>query len=152
MALAKSLIDSGELGTITHSRFRFLSDYAAHPEGALSWRYERERGGAGVLGDLASHGIDLIRHLLGDVDALVADTAIFIGACASVRRYQWTCAGQRWEMGAVENEDFVSALLRLGSGGRCTLEACRVAVGEQNNYGFEIHARKVPCSGLPPDG
>lgn len=78
VALAKSLIDSGELGTITHSRFRFLSDYAAHPEGALSWRYERERGGAGVLGDLASHGIDLIRHLLGDVDALVADTAIFI--------------------------------------------------------------------------
>ncbi|QIP39436.1 oxidoreductase, NAD-binding domain protein' [Rhodococcus erythropolis] len=78
VTLAKSLIDSGELGTITHSRFRFLSDYAAHPEGALSWRYERERGGAGVLGDLASHGIDLIRHLLGDVDALVADTAIFI--------------------------------------------------------------------------
>ena len=56
-------------------------------------------------------------------------------------------------MGAVENEDFVSALLRLGSGGRCTLEACRVAVGEQNNYGFEIHGTKGGrVLGLPPDG
>ncbi len=33
VAMAHDLIASGELGTITHSRFRFLSDYAAHPDG-----------------------------------------------------------------------------------------------------------------------
>ena len=54
VAAARELIASGELGSITHARFRFFSDYAAHPEGALSWRFERERGGNGVLGDLAS--------------------------------------------------------------------------------------------------
>ena len=36
----------GEIGTITHARFRFFSDYAAHPEGALSWRYERDAAAA----------------------------------------------------------------------------------------------------------
>jgi predicted dehydrogenase len=39
----------------------------------------------------------------------------------------------------VENEDYVSVLLRLRSGARVVLEASRVAVGEQNTYGFEVH-------------
>jgi predicted dehydrogenase len=43
------------------------------------------------------------------------------------------------ELGPVENEDFVGALLRLASGARAVLEASRVAVGQQNSYGFEVH-------------
>src|SRR4051794_9163898 len=78
VAAARELIADGALGTVTHARFRFFSDYAAHPEGALTWRYERGRGGTGVLGDLASHGVDLARYLLGDIAAVVADSAIFL--------------------------------------------------------------------------
>jgi predicted dehydrogenase len=140
---ARELILSGELGAITHARFRFFSDYAAHPEGALSWRYERERGGSGVLGDLASHGVDLAGYLLGDIDSLVADTATFVTERA--RPTVATSGHSRasgGEMGPVENEDYVSSLLRFASGARGTLEASRVAVGEQNNYGFEIHGTK----------
>ncbi len=140
---ARELIASGELGAITHARFRLLSDYAAHPEGALSWRFERERGGSGVLGDLASHGVDLAWYLLGDIDSLVSDTATFLtqrprptGATSGHAR---ATGGQ---MGLVENEDYVSALLRFASGARGTLEASRIAVGEQNNYGFEVHGTK----------
>lgn len=70
---ARRLIAAGEIGTVTHARLRFFSDYAAHPEGALTWRYERERGGSGVLGDLASHGADLARFLLGDIASLTAE-------------------------------------------------------------------------------
>jgi predicted dehydrogenase len=140
---ARELVRDGRLGSITHARFRLFSDYAAHPEGALTWRYERARGGSGVLGDLAAHGVDLVWYLLGAVDALVADTAIFLperarpaGATAGHVR----AAGG--EPGRVENEDYVSSLLRLASGARVVLEASRVAVGEQNNYGFEIHGTR----------
>ncbi|MFB7930129.1 Gfo/Idh/MocA family protein [Streptomyces sp. NPDC056039] len=140
---ARELIASGEIGTVTHVRIRLFSDYAAHPEGALTWRYERERGGSGVLGDLASHGIDLARHLLGDITSLTADTAIFLperarptGATAGHSR------ASGGEVGPVENEDYVSCLLRFASGARGVLEACRVSVGEQNNYGFEVHGTK----------
>jgi predicted dehydrogenase len=42
-------------------------------------------------------------------------------------------------MGAVENEDYVSALLRIAGGSRGILEASRSAVGEQNTYGIEVH-------------
>jgi predicted dehydrogenase len=140
---ARELIASGEIGTVTHVRIRLFSDYAAHPEGALTWRYERERGGSGVLGDLASHGADLARHLLGDITSLTADTAIFLperarptGATAGHSR------ASGGELGPVENEDYVSCLLRFASGARGVLEACRVSVGEQNNYGFEVHGTK----------
>ena len=140
---ARDLIASGELGTVTHIRVRLFSDYAAHPDGALTWRYELERGGHGVLGDLASHGADLARYLLGDITSLVADTAIFLPQRA---RPTGATAGHALatggELGPVENEDYVNCLLRFASGARGVLEACRVSVGEQNNYGFEVHGTK----------
>ncbi|MCG7203766.1 Gfo/Idh/MocA family oxidoreductase [Streptomyces arenae] len=143
VAYARELIASGELGTITHVRIRLFSDYAAHPDGALTWRYERARGGGGVLGDLASHGVDLARFLLGDITALTADTAVFIPERA---RPTGATAGHTLatggELGPVENEDYVSCLLRFASGARGVLEASRVSVGEQNNYGFEVHGTK----------
>ena len=140
---ARDLITSGEIGVVTHARCRFFSDYAAHPEGALSWRFERARGGSGVLGDLAAHAADLVRFLLGEITSLVADTAIFVPSRA---RPTGATAGHvraaGGEMGPVENEDYVSAQLRLASGARAVLEASRVAVGEQNAYGFEVHGTK----------
>ncbi|MEV7994807.1 Gfo/Idh/MocA family oxidoreductase [Streptomyces sp. NPDC086077] len=140
---ARELIASGELGTVTHARIRLFSDYAAHPEGALTWRYERERGGSGVLGDLASHGVDLARFLLGEIASLTADTAIFVPERA---RPTGATAGHSratgGALGPVENEDYVNCLLRFASGARGVLEACRVSVGEQNNYGFEVHGTR----------
>ncbi|MER5529454.1 Gfo/Idh/MocA family oxidoreductase [Streptomyces sp. NPDC002677] len=143
VAHARDLIASGDLGTVTHVRIRLFSDYAAHPDGALTWRYERARGGGGVLGDLASHGVDLARFLLGEITALAADTAVFIPERA---RPTGATAGHTLAtggaLGPVENEDYVNCLLRFASGARGVLEACRVSVGEQNNYGFEVHGTK----------
>ncbi|MFD2091029.1 Gfo/Idh/MocA family protein [Blastococcus deserti] len=140
VALARETVVSGGIGRVTHARFYFLSDYAASPDGALTWRYERARGGNGVLGDLASHAVDLVRFLLGDIASVVADTAVFLPERA---RPTSATAGHSLvvggEKGAVENDDYVSALLRMASGARVALEASRVAVGEQNTYGFVVH-------------
>ncbi|WP_159662250.1 Gfo/Idh/MocA family protein [Streptomyces mexicanus] len=140
---AREMIAAGDIGTVTHVRIRLFSDYAAHPESALTWRYERARGGSGVLGDLASHGVDLARYLLGDIESLAADTAVFVperarpaGATAGHAR----AAGGT--PGPVENDDYVGCLLRFTCGARGVLEACRVSVGEQNAYGFEIHGTR----------
>ena len=140
---ARAMIAAGDLGTVTHARVRFFSDYAAHPEGALTWRYERALGGSGVLGDLASHAVDLAVHLLGEIDALVADAATFIperprpaGATSGHAR------ASGGETGRVENEDYAGALLRMASGARVVLEASRVAVGDQNAYGVEVHGTR----------
>jgi predicted dehydrogenase len=140
---ARLLIAAGEIGAVTHARIQLFSDYAAHPDGALTWRFEREHGGNGVLGDLASHGVDLARFLLGEIASLVADTAVFVPERARPTGATTGHAGSAGgERGPVENEDYVSCLLRFASGARGVLEACRVSVGEQNGYGFAIHGTK----------
>ncbi len=139
---ARALLRSGGIGAVTHARFQFLSDYAAAPESALTWRFLRRYGGNGVLGDLGAHAVDLVRHLLGEVGEVVAaDTATFIP-----RRPTPSGATTGHEPGTgplreVENEDWFAALLRVGEA-RVVVEASRVAAGEQNNYGFAIHGTK----------
>ena len=136
---ARELVRSGAIGRVTHARFRMLTDYAAHPLGPLSWRFQTDRGGDGVIGDLLSHGIDLVRHLLGEVDRLVADTAVFIRErpVSTGQESHYSVAGDG-PLGQVENLDYAACLLRTVDEASVFLEGSRVAVGDQNNYGFEI--------------
>ena len=140
--LARELVAAGRLGRIETVDVRMLADYSAHPDGALSWRFDPEYAGTGVLGDLASHGFDLARHVGGDrlgaVSELVADRATYIterpvatGAVSHFARG----GGKREPVG---NEDQASALLRFESGAHGSLTASRVAVGEQCAYGIEV--------------
>ena len=137
--LAKELVASGRLGTIEHTVVRFLADYSADPDAALSWRFRNETSGSGVLGDLVSHAADLVRHVVADISEVVVDRATFIEqrreAVPGAMHYE-KGAG---ELGPVENEDYVNALLRLRDGSRGILESSRTAVGEQNRYGIEVH-------------
>ncbi|HEX2895248.1 MAG TPA: Gfo/Idh/MocA family oxidoreductase [Marmoricola sp.] len=140
--VARELVASGRLGRVETVEVRMLADYSAHPDGALSWRFDPAYAGTGVLGDLASHGLDLARYVggeaVGAVAELVADRATFIterpvasGAVSHFARG----AGRREPVG---NEDHASALLRFASGARGHLTASRVAVGEQCSYGIEV--------------
>lgn len=138
--VARRLVADGRLGHLTHVSIRLLADYAAHPEGALTWRFQNAWAGTGVLGDLVSHGVDLGRYLVGEIAEVVADTATFIterprpvGAASHFSR------GTGGPLGPVENEDHVGALLRFAGGARGVLEASRVSVGEQCTYGIEVH-------------
>ncbi len=144
--LARNLVASGRLGAVESAHVRLLSDYAAHPDGALSWRFDLEFAGTGVLGDLASHGLDLLQYVLGDggrITAVVCDSATFIaqrpqpsGAVSHFARATGNA------LGPVGNEDYVAALLHHESGSRGFLESSRVAVGEQCSYGFEIRGEQ----------
>jgi predicted dehydrogenase len=146
VARARRVVASGEIGVPTHARVQLLTDYAAHPGSPLSWRYAVDRGGHGVLGDLASHGVDLLRFVLGDVTAVMAQTAIHIPqrpvADAQGHYTVLDVSEPGLSFGAVENEDYVVAILRMSSGALGTCEANRAAVGEQNNYAFEVHGTK----------
>jgi predicted dehydrogenase len=143
VARARALIAEGAIGTPTHARVQLFTDYAAHPGSPLSWRYTLERGGHGVLGDLASHGVDLLRFLLGDVAELTAQTAVHIPkrpiAEAQGHYAVLDVEAPGLAFGDVENEDYVVALVRMRSGVLGVCEANRAAVGEQNNYAVEVH-------------
>ena len=144
---ARELVGSGRLGTVESVSVRLLADYSAHPDGALSWRFDPDHAGTGVLGDLASHGFDLALHVggstTGGIGELVADQATFIperpvvtGAVSHFAR------GGDGPRAAVGNEDHAAALLRFDTGARGYLEASRVAVGEQCAYGIELRGTR----------
>jgi len=141
---ARQLISDGAIGVPTNAYVRTLSDFAAHPGGTLSWRYTIAQGGHGILADLGSHGFDLTRYLLGDLESLVAETATFIE-----QRPQTEPGASHFafvdvtdptvSFGRVENEDYLSALIRTAGGVRVVYEASRTAVGDQCTYGFVVH-------------
>jgi len=139
---ARQLIGDGRLGRIEHVTVRLLADYAAHPDAGLTWRFANAPAGSGVLGDLVSHGVDLARHLVGEIDALVADRATFLLTRPRVEATADRSAPTTGERGPVENEDYVAALLRFAGGARGVLESSRVAVGEQCRYGIEVHGTR----------
>ncbi|WP_457109652.1 Gfo/Idh/MocA family protein [Marmoricola sp. URHA0025 HA25] len=142
LEVARDLVSTGRLGRVETVEVRMLADYSAHPDGALSWRFDPEYAGTGVLGDLASHGLDLARYVCADVTGpvseLVADQATFIAtrpAATGAVSHFTRGGGDRQPVG---NEDQASALLRFESGARGQLTASRVAVGEQCAYGIEV--------------
>lgn len=140
----RQLIDSGELGTITHYHGRFLNGYAGSPNGFLSWRFEAEHG-LGTLGDLMTHVIDMAHLLAGPIDRLVANREIFIRQ----RPIPTPGAGTHYDVargdeahGPVTNEDYVSMLVRFERGAQGILEACRVINGAKCDMSFEIHGTR----------
>ncbi|HTK66445.1 MAG TPA: Gfo/Idh/MocA family oxidoreductase [Pseudonocardia sp.] len=139
----RTLITGGGLGRITGVRCVFLNGQAADPRVALSWRYQREHAGSGVLGDLLSHVADLVVHVTGSrVEQVSAATAIVHG-----RRPVPAGAGSHFDvvddpdapLGEVENEDHAVVLARFAGGAIGTLEVSRVAVGPRCGLTLEVH-------------
>jgi predicted dehydrogenase len=151
VVLARSLVAEGRLGRIESVDVRMLADYSAHPDGALSWRFDPAYAGTGVLGDLASHGFDLALHVggaaVGGIAELVADQATYITErpvpSGTVSHYARGGDGPR---GPVGNEDVASALLRFSSGARGSLTSSRIAVGEQCTYGIDVRGTEGALS------
>ncbi|ASR49248.1 dehydrogenase [Paenibacillus kribbensis] len=70
---AKQLLDEHKLGNIYNIQFRYLMDafspYRQHP---YTWRHNSAKAGSGVVGDTASHIIDLARFLVGEFKSVAA--------------------------------------------------------------------------------
>lgn len=141
---ARQLIEAGELGTLTHYHGRFLNGYASNPLGFLSWRFVEEEG-LGTLGDLMSHTIDMAHMLAGSIRRLVANRETFI----KQRPIPQPGVGTHYDratgdepLGAVTNEDYVSALVRFENGAQGILEACRVVNGAKCDMSFEVYGNQ----------
>ncbi len=141
VAFARELIRSGRLGRVTNVRVWLIADYASDPDGPLTWRFDRTRAGAGVLGDLMSHGIDLAHDLVGRIREVTAMTTTFlpdrpIPLAQGVGHASVPLSDRR---GPVGNEDYVALLARFDSGVFGTFEASRVSVGPRSEYVVEVY-------------
>lgn len=141
---ARELIRSGALGRITNARVWLIADYASSPDGAFTWRYTRAQAGAGVVGDLLSHGADLAHYLVGRIAAVTAMTDTFIPTRpvplgVGVGHSAVALSDERRD---VENEDYVAVLARTDDGVPVTLESSRVSMGPRAEYVIEVYGTK----------
>ncbi|NOZ29778.1 MAG: Gfo/Idh/MocA family oxidoreductase [Chloroflexi bacterium] len=141
--LAKKLIESGALGEIRHFRGAYLQDWIVDPEFPLVWRLRKEVAGAGALGDIGSHNIDLCRYLVGEPTRVTALTRTFIKQrpLPSEDMGAWgSSAGGG--MGEVTVDDAAAIIAELDNGPVATFEATRFALGRKNYNSFEIYGSK----------
>ena len=142
----RELVANGDLGRITNVRAVFFNSYASEPKGALSWRFIRDLAGFGALGDLLSHVVDLVQYLLGPISEVSALTSTVYTDRPILPMGSGThfAVIEDGELGTVENDDYVAALVRFAPDARAagavgTLEASRVIVGPECDLSFEIY-------------
>ena len=141
--LAKQLIDEGRIGQIYHWRAVYLQDWIMDPNFPLVWRLNKDAAGAGALGDLGAHIIDLARMLVGEVASITGLTNTFIKqrpVLAGTTGGLGAAAGQ--EMGEVTVDDAALFLARFANGAVGSFEATRFAKGRANYNSFEINGSK----------
>jgi len=131
LAHAARLVADGTLGRLVHARALYDEDYMADPELPWSWRCRKSEAGLGALGDIGCHAVSILTMLVGPIAAVVAD----IGAAHATR----PIPGRPGEVGAVDNEDVASALLRFASGTSGVLTTSRAAHGTKNAIRIELH-------------
>ncbi|ALV47134.1 dehydrogenase [Arthrobacter alpinus] len=129
LALARKLIEEGELGTVRQVRASYLQDWLADSEAPMTWRLRKETAGSGALGDIASHAIDQIQHLLGDTVTAVSGKL-------------HTFTTERPGPDGIEPvtvDDAVWATLSMAGGAMASVDVSRVALGQKNALRVEVY-------------
>lgn len=138
----RQLIQEGKLGRLTHYRGRFFTMYGSNPLGLLTWRFQQELAGYGVLGDIMSHVIDMAHMLVGPIRRIFSHRHTFIPERPLPIPGQGTHFSLGHEgdpTGPVTNEDYVSALVEFANGVQGSFETCRAIYGPKCEMAFEIN-------------
>lgn len=146
IALAKRMIENGDLGQIYHFRARYLQDWIVDPNFPLVWRLRKDIAGSGALGDLGAHSVDLAHFLVGDITSVSSLTETFIKQrplpAQTTGKEGLGAAGVADEMGEVTVDDAALFIARFANGAVGTFEATRFALGRKNHSTFEINGSK----------
>jgi len=134
VALAKQLIDDGQIGDIHHYRGLYLQDWIVDPKFPRVWRLEKARAGSGSLGDILSHTMDLSRHLVGEPVEVSGLLKTFIG--------ERPLPEDPARRGKVDVDDSAQALVKFANGAVGYYEGTRFAPGRKNYNRFEINGSK----------
>ena len=141
--LAKKFIDEGAIGKILNVRCTYLQSWSADPASPLSWRFQKDIAGAGTLGDIASHVIDIAQYLAGDIEAVTGMMQTYIterpvqeGGTDLLGTVKLGADAKRK---AVDVDDEDSFLVKFKNGAVGSIEATRNAWGRNNFITVELH-------------
>jgi predicted dehydrogenase len=132
--LAREMIQAGELGAIVHFRMRYTDDSLSDPKTPHTWRQEGRRAGSGVIGDLASHALDLGRFLVGEYRSVCGMSRIVVPRRPVKMGARHTKA--------VDVEDCFVGAVEFAGGALGTLEASGCCPGQKNYLTVEANGTR----------
>jgi predicted dehydrogenase len=127
---ACEILHAGELGEVFTFRLDYLHSGYQDPARPMGWRLRKEQAGGGALVDLGAHLIDLLRHLLGEIETLHCSTRTFI--------QQRPVSAGASDMERVQVDDAAWVQARLHNGAEGSLHVSRFATGAQDDLSLEI--------------
>lgn len=122
---ARSLVTSGQFGAVRRVMVKYTQDWLSRAEDLVdnkqaAWRVDPERSGAaGAFGDIGTHAANLVEFITGErMTQIAAELTMLEGRAI---------------------DDDGAALFRLSGGGRGTLVASQVLVGDINDLAIDIY-------------
>jgi len=123
-AHVKQLVEAGFLGRPLHLSASYLTASHLKPGKPASWRMRRAEAGTGVLGDIGSHLVDLVRWWLGDLTQVSA---------------QWLTVTRQRPGGTVDGDEACAFLARLACGAQGVFQASKLVAGRANYQRVELY-------------
>ncbi len=133
ISFAKQLIEEDRLGRIFHFRAQYLQDWIVDPKFPRLWRLDKTVAGSGALGDLGAHIVDLAHFLVGQVEAVTAQTQTMIP--------ERPLPGKPEQLAPVTVDDSAQFLGKVGAT-TAAFEVSRLATGRKNCLMLEINGSK----------
>ncbi len=130
LALARQMIEAGELGEIRGYRGLHAEDYMADAESP--WTFRHDPAGGGALADIGSHALATAEFLLGPITEVMGDCVTMIGQRPDGK------GGAR----AVEVDDVGRAFVRFANGAQGSIEGNWIATGRKMQHDFEVYGTK----------
>lgn len=121
---ARELLAEGRTGAVLSARMR---NATPGPDWG-DWFFSREKVGGGVVMQLGVHGIDLLRHIVGEIESLVATTAL--------RKTERRLADGR--VIRPDNEDHAFATYTFTGGAIASHEMCFSELFGTDRFALEI--------------
>jgi predicted dehydrogenase len=136
LELARRLVADGVIGDVRQVRASYLQDWLVDETAPMTWRLRRESAGSGVLGDLGSHVVDLVQHLLGQP---------VVTARGHLRTFVTERDGESGRE-PVTVDDAAWATLETASGAVAGIEVSRMATGRKNGLTLEVYGSRGSLS------
>ena len=129
---AKELVEAGKIGDVLSFSGKFYHSSATDPDRKAGWKQNRDICGGGVLFDLGSHTIDLIRWICGEFKSVSGLSQIAYPTRLGMDGEEWTTNA--------DEAFYMTATLENGACG--TIAVGKIMPGTNDDHSFEIFGTK----------
>ena len=130
---AKWIIENGHIGDVLNVDVEYFKDSGFIKGRRLEWRFQKEKAGTGVLGDLGVHLIDMAELLAGKITSVCGVVDIIVKERQKLDSDEWA---------KVETDDYCSFICNIENGIRGNFVISRCACGKPNSVKFDLYGTK----------